>query len=1329
MNYYDFSKPTDGADSSNVGVDSSSLAFMNEYMDNFPQAGGGNASAEKRTAQQYPENSTVRILNGVPGVDMDSVLAASQAWRVESLEKYLRAQSREERLQAIESLRKEFLDAQLTNNPEVTNIEAAKNLAERLDLQSKIQETAESPEAQKEALQDFLRAQRRAGASALSYLSGGASLPFETYSKTSKSAGFTKGSSNNSDGPITYEDFQKAIESTDSKIVPSDERRALLQNVPREVFEKAMAADIEESKKELQSAQALMRDFIRACVSKEAGSNDERERCIKALSTLSGGRSRDLEDAIKWMKEADRVVEQGAPDERKRLELDCADRFVRCVCADLKKDSTAEEFEKVEKQLGSMILPETEQIRNTLDWLRVQKHVLKLEGGGSCPSQVVATCISAVCEEAAKGNKLAQSLISGHVLDAKDRKLLQEVYKSTGANLLSDDVVDSIRTKHPEQWKNSQLQMLQTVAEVAKNSLAPEAVTALAVKAMNLRVGAENLLFGTGGGSSLETAQKDTINGFFNLVSTEMQWREISRSIFNAIRIGSDKASPLMQELYLRTGIERRLDDGSREFDALCKWAANEKDPNAIGILVQVACGTGLKTDRADASKAFGTVLDLVKKHPDLCPTVASVLTSRAVPQIRETDSQLAINRFDDYKPLLSVKQAYEGAATLYGAMYATSKKVSHQFEAEDCQYEAKEIERLLRARSQYKPASDWAEQVFHYFKNGPENMSFAASDRGIKLDFGTGGLKKSIQSIPGLRIPRDMDMLFGRVHGGEIDNNTIKIDGVGAIDVGKKLPVPLDAGSIMVGFSNLQADFKVDAEKQTITLNNLKNFQLGMSGKGYDAFEKIVVSVQQDSKGRQSVKADVTLKDSFIFKGMIPQDALSMQFDVTDRQADKFRFAINELSKNPKDRNLVVTTLKALEGSIATQSAETATLLAMFEKVERDGDCLKFSARAAKRIELDAISVDVPKEITAKIDGDANKGFSLDLGDSAPKVNLKMPGELAEKFGVSNGIRIKKIVLDSADSEGVRKVRLITDSAVSELSLYVDRNMRIAEKQGRTCVNLRYEKDECKLDLVFQLKSKSGAENPIDAAIGGANPEALLDANWSIRMSGDESSRLELLKKLGAPEQLAAAFAHVTSVEHKDGDLIFGRTGTAPNHVDVQGLKMKLSQQIVISGLNVKNLNQKKLEIGVQGIALNDLPDNVVAKDFLSQIFKHKLPVTIKKLQLVQNDDGSSSFKIVETSGLLRSADLEMSRDRKPTYLTLVVDDPIETIGSASGSTKRILTIKCRFDENGNMTVDNEASIIGQLGLNFADSGVGQILFPSFTIGKGVGRALGFGK
>lgn len=1328
MSQFDFLKPSDkhAESTSNSGGDSNQV-FMDEYMHNFQPPNGG-VPAGKRTPDQYPQNSTVRLLNGVAGVDINSVLAASHAWRIGSFDKYLNAQTREERLKAIESLGKEFLDAQLTNNPEVTNIQASKELAERLDLQTKIQESFNAPDAQKEALQELLRTQRRAGASALSYLSGDSKLPFSTFSKSSKGeskSDSTEDSGKQTNGPITYEDFQKALETSDGS---SNNKRALLNNVPRDVFERAMAADLEEARKELKNAQSLMRDFIKACVSKDADSKGERERCIEELSKLAGGNNRDLDDVVKWMKETDRIAQNGKPEELKKLEFDCADRFVRCVCADLTKESTAADFDKVERQLASMILPKTDQIRNTLDWLNVQKHVKKLDGGSRCSSEEVSECIAAVCDEAKKGNKVAQSLCSGHILDAKDRRLLREIYNNEGADLLSDDVVASIKNKHAEQWQKSQLQMLQTVSEVAKDTLELQSVTALAVIAMGLEVGAENSKSGTGTNTH-DLAQRDALYGFFNLISTERHQIEISKAIFNAIRIGSDKASPLMQELYLRTGIERRHDGGSREFDALCKWAAQDRDPNAIGILVQVSSRAVSKADRVDASKAFETVLDVVKRHPDLCPMIASVLGSRVVPRIREMDSQLSFDRFDDYKHLLLARDAYEDAGTLYGAMYAASKKVSHQFEAEDCQYEAKEIERLLRSRNQFKPPSDWAEQIFHYFKKGPENLLFSASSSGVRLDFGAGGLKKSVQSIPGLRIPRDMDMLFGRVKATEIENNTVKIEGVGAIDLSKKLPSAMEAGSIMVGFSDMQADFKADSKNQSITLSNLKNFQLGMNGKPFDAFEKIELSLKKDSNGKQSVIADVSLKDTFFLKGMVPAGALAMQFDLSDQQADKLKSIIAELERHPKDRNLVACALKALEGSFATQSAETTSLLSMFQKVERSGDYLRFSARDAKRLELDAISLDVPKVVTAKIEGDPHKGFSVDFGDSAPKVNLKMPGNLAQQLGISDGIGIKKIAIDSADSNGVRRLRLITDSAIAELSLDIDKDMRIAEKQGKTSVKLRYEKDECKLDLVFQLNAKPGSENAIDDAIGGADPKALLGADWSIKMSGDETSRLEFLKKLGVPEQLNSAFAHVISVEHKNGDLIFGRTVSAPKKVDVQGLKMKLDQQIVISGLNIKNLDRKKIEIGVQGIALNELPDNVMAKDLLSAIFKHKLPVSIKKLQLVQNDDGSSSFKIVQTSGLLRSADLQMNAEKKPHALTLVVDDPVETLGTVSGPIDRSLTIKIRFDEHGNPSVDNEGAILGQLGLNFADSGIGQILFPSVSVGKGIGRALGFGK
>lgn len=665
MNHNDSLRPSEfGVDSASFGGHDSSNAFISEFMEtyNTPTASG------KGNSSQYPANSTARLLQGVPGVDIDSVLAASQNWRVESLENYLSAQTREERLKAIENLRKEFLNAQLTNDPEVTNIEAAKNLVERLDLQARIQETAGSPEAQKHALHDFLRAQRRAGDTGLTYLGGDSELPFAT--SDSSPRGVTSAA-----GPLTYEDFRKAVSdktssnlqnsTADNTDASAEGKRVLLQNVSREVFEKAMAADLEEGQKELQETQKLMRDFIKASLSTDPSSKNERHRCIEAIEKAAGNDHRDLESILKWMKETNRTIEKGTPEDLKKLEYDCADRYVRCLCAELKQQSAADDFAQVDRQLAGMILPETKQIRNTLDWLRVQKEVKKLNS--SSTSDEVASCVNALCDEAKVGNKLARSLLAGHVLKPKDRRLLQESYNTKAANLLSEEVVHAIETKHPEQWAKSQMQMLETVSEVAGKAVDPESITALALKAMYLEVGNDNSLGVERAGSSAKrpdeaqirqlAAQRDAVAGFFNMISTESQQIEISKAIFNAMRIGSEHASPLMQELYLRTGIERRLPDGTREFDLLCKWAIEHKEPNAIGILAQVFARAISKADAGDASKAFCTVMDAAKKFPETCPMIATVLESRVVPQLQERDAQLSFNKLDDYKPLLSVKE------------------------------------------------------------------------------------------------------------------------------------------------------------------------------------------------------------------------------------------------------------------------------------------------------------------------------------------------------------------------------------------------------------------------------------------------------------------------------------------------------------------------------------------------------------------------------------------------------------------------------------------------------------------------------------------------
>ncbi len=307
-----------------------------------------------------------------------------------------------------------------------------------------------------------------------------------------------------------------------------------------------------------------------------------------------------------------------------------------------------------------------------------------------------------------------------------------------------------------------------------------------------------------------------------------------------------------------------------------------------------------------------------------------------------------------------------------------------------------------------------------------------------------------------------------------------------------------------------------------------------------------------------------------------------------------------------------------------------------------------------------------------------ADNSVDLAVESVGIKANLPIPSEILSKLGCPSDAPVKLTILSKPDADGNRIVELKFDHPVlKSVSIMLDKNGAPLIDNDRVRGRLSIESSGKILDC------------QIDAPSGGG-----LDKSLYIAVTGDPAAKVELLKRLGAPPELAEVAGGVSGikVEGKSVSLHFG----SRQNVTVKGMSMEFDRVVTVTAMepsyglmaaNSLGMNDIRM-LSVSGVQINGFDFGGsgwgLASARLHQFLynQNDLPIKLNSLTFGECQNGRFKISFSANAGGLKSGTFLLESKDNPAFVNgwITVKNPLRNLaptGAVFGGGDHEMTVE----------------------------------------------------
>jgi hypothetical protein len=307
-----------------------------------------------------------------------------------------------------------------------------------------------------------------------------------------------------------------------------------------------------------------------------------------------------------------------------------------------------------------------------------------------------------------------------------------------------------------------------------------------------------------------------------------------------------------------------------------------------------------------------------------------------------------------------------------------------------------------------------------------------------------------------------------------------------------------------------------------------------------------------------------------------------------------------------------------------------------------------------------------------------ADSSVELAVESVGVKAQLPVPSEILNKLGCPADAPVKLTTVSRPDANGNRTVELKFDHPMlKSVRIVLDKNGAPLIENGRVRAKISLDVNGKNLDCQIDAASQGGSDQPLYIAV-----------------DGDPSSKVELLKRIGTPPELAEVAGAVAGiiVEGNTVSLHFG----ARQRVSMKGMNMEFDSVVTVTAINSDSQvfgmrDVRRLSVsGVQITGFNFGGDRWgLASARLHQFLynQNDLPIKLDSLTFGEELTGRLRISFTANAGGLKSGTFVLESKDNPSFVRgrVTVKNPLRNFsptGLIFGGNDKEMTVD--LTENG---------------------------------------------
>jgi hypothetical protein len=924
--------------------------------------------------------------------------------------------------------------------------------------------------------------------------------------------------------------------------------------------------------------------------------------------------------------------------------------------------------------------------REFVQWAAAEAVLIKIREAAGDKDKVLAASRELV--PLMRNNRYALAAASQLLLDPQDAESWRLMFRrddrgGAAERPLTTGVLTEFATRHPRELDGLRLALATAMGELPANTLTAGDYSAMALSASACRA---------------NTPLGNALTGRLNAAVTSAESATSAmEGVFEAIRLrrtGSTDATNVLSRLYLN-GLDAGF--GRPNAFALRRFAVEDGDIPSMRILVGLAAGYGRDGNLQSSHDAVGALLEL-SRNPEMRARVLATMREIGEPRAERWEARYNPRDFDGAE---RIAQMHDNMAAVYGNLRTAQEQQANQQlpEQRSHAYEAGEIRRVAQTLRADARATDMPNQIYNWFSRLPQRMDVRNRPGAISVGGGAGVFENVAEAIPGFRISSQMRQALHGLEGLSIDGNRLSIAGRTTINIpGRMIGVPAMTNGLNISLDNVTADLR-SPEANVLELTNVRGITLMATDFTETVRLRLNTTDAQNPRLELETRVPPMIHTMMQFADRNASNVIRTEFAISPEQSRQIATVMEELRRpRVEDRNFqrLATSLSGIDAN-----PEIAPVLGAVQSVSRDGNRVTVTRQEATSVSAGDLRINLPRSISAEVtrNGDA---FTITDRSEAPGITtrLPLPADVLTRLGVAEDVRLTGVTLGARDRNGHRRLTINTDSILEQVSVtVVERNgqMNIVENGGRAEVATRIRLPEGVIDTTFSFSPQEMARQDI------------LNATWSMNVSGDQAARQKLLERFGIPDFIAQGLRDVSSISHRNGVFDIRREGRNNATISRDGLEITVAPRVTIgmarrqfqfAGENVESFGFSVTGISLARLAPGGIPD----------IYANQLPAPLRSLTVHHSRLGN--MITIPRTGPIRSARFFTDNNMDIRSGNVVVEHPTNSRCSLSVDLRNV---------NGNLEVDNTTEVVLQAIGGVAEQVGRDVILPALCPGLGI--------